>query len=219
MDLLNFLHPLSVVRWLHEPKSTTVHPEWGFPQRVGRYRPVESPFWSLFCWSCRDMEGLLIRRWDLILPGCGATSTLARGAALAARWLHEPQPIGNQPVGLGFPHRAGRYRPVGSPFSSPGCRGFRDMEGFLIRGWNPILVVVLHIKSSLKCLPWSQKLLILPGVRWLIRRWEPILPRVIWLYVRASANQRSASGAGVSTLCGAVSTRGISVFVPGLLDL
>ena len=29
------------------------------------------------------------------------------------RWLYEPQPISNQPVGLGFLHRAGWYRPGG----------------------------------------------------------------------------------------------------------
>ena len=33
------------------------------------------------------MEGFLIRGWKLILPGCGGTSALARGATLAARWL------------------------------------------------------------------------------------------------------------------------------------
>ena len=36
---------------------------------------------------------------------------LARGATLTARRLHESQPISNQPVGLGFPLRAGRYNP------------------------------------------------------------------------------------------------------------
>ena len=48
---------------------------------------------------------------------------------------------------------------------------------------------------------------------------EPILPGVRWLYVRAPANQRSASGAGVSTPFGAVSTLGITVFVPRLSEL
>ena len=43
------------------------------------------------------MEG-----FDPILLGCGGTSTLARGATLAARWLHEPHLISNQPVGLGL---------------------------------------------------------------------------------------------------------------------
>ena len=46
------------------------------------------------------MEGFLIRGWELILPGCGGTSALARGATLAAQWLH----ASNQPVGLGFCH-------------------------------------------------------------------------------------------------------------------
>ena len=48
-------------------------------------------------------EGVLFRGWDRILSGC--------------RWLHEPQPISNQPVRLGFPHRVDRYRPGGPPFS------------------------------------------------------------------------------------------------------
>ena len=80
------------------------------------------------------MEGFLIRGWELILPWCDGTSALARGETLAARWIHKPQPISNHPVGLGFPHRAERYRPGRSLFSSPGCWSRRGMEGFLIRG-------------------------------------------------------------------------------------
>ena len=55
----------------------------------------------------------------------------------------------------------------------------------------------------------------------LMRGWELILPGVRWLYVRSSANQRSASGTGVSTPCRAVSTRGITDFdfVPRLSEL
>ena len=45
-------------------------------------------------------------------------------------------PISNQPVGLGFAHRAGRYQPGGSPFSSPGCWSFGDREGFQMQGWE-----------------------------------------------------------------------------------
>ena len=52
------------------------------------------------------MKGFLIRGWDYILPGCGGTWTLSRGGTLDARRLHEPQSKSNQPVGLGFPHRA-----------------------------------------------------------------------------------------------------------------
>ena len=95
------------------------------------------------------MEGILIRAWDFILPVYGATSTLAQGATLAARWLHEPLPISNQPVGsvaarwlhepqpvsnqlvgLGFPHRAQRYRSGGSAFSSPDCWSCKVLEIF-----------------------------------------------------------------------------------------
>ena len=62
------------------------------------------------------MEGFLIRGWDPIVPG-------------GANLFLEPQPISDWPMGLGFPHRAGRFRPGGSPFSSPGCRNCRCMEG------------------------------------------------------------------------------------------
>ena len=68
-----------------------------------------SPFSSPVCWSRRDMGGFLIRVWDTILTECGGTSTWSRGAGLASRWLHEPQPINDQPVGLELPHRAERY--------------------------------------------------------------------------------------------------------------
>ena len=54
------------------------------------------------------------------------------------RSLYAPQPISNRPVGLGFPHRAGRCRPGRTGFSSPGCRSCRDREGFVNRGWGPI---------------------------------------------------------------------------------
>ena len=37
------------------------------------------------------MERFLTRGWEHILPGCGGTAALVRGATLAARWLHEPQ--------------------------------------------------------------------------------------------------------------------------------
>ena len=52
-----------------------------------------------------------------------------------------------------------------------------------------------------------------------IRRWELIPPGSRWLYVQSTANQRSASGAGVSTPFGAVSDRGSAVFVPRLSEL
>ena len=93
----------------------------------------------LGCWSCRDMGGFLIRGEELILPRCDGTAGLTRGATLAARWVHAPQPISNHSVGLGFSRPPGRYRPGGSPFSAPGWWSCNDMEGFLIRGWELIL--------------------------------------------------------------------------------
>ena len=66
------------------------------------------------------MEGFNIRGWELVLPECIGTWTLARGATPAARWLHEPQPISNHPEGMGFLHPPGRYPPEESSFSSPG---------------------------------------------------------------------------------------------------
>ena len=108
-------------RW-HAPQPISNHPVGlGFPHLAGRCRPEGSAFSSPDCWRCRDMEGFLNQGWERILPGCDGTSALARGATRAARWLHEPQPINNHPVGLGFPHLAGRYRPGRSLFSSPNC--------------------------------------------------------------------------------------------------
>ena len=147
-------------RWLHELQPISSQPlGLRFPRLAGRYRPGGSAFSSPGSWRCRDMD-LFVTRGCEILPGCGGTSALARGATLAARWLHEPQPISNHPMGLGFPHPAGRYRPRGSSFSSPSCWSCRDMDGFLTRGWQ----------------------LILP------RGWKLILPGVRWLYVQSPAN-------------------------------
>ena len=97
----------------------------GFPRRVGRHRPRGPPFSSPVRRSCRGTKEFIVCRWDPILPGC--------------RWLHEPQPISDLPVGLGFPHRAGWYRPSKPPCSFPVRRRYRGMEGFLIRGWSLIL--------------------------------------------------------------------------------
>ena len=81
------------------------------------------------------MEVFMIRGWYLILFGCGGTSTLARGATLAARWLYEPQPINNRRMGVWFPHRAGRYLLGRSLFSSSSCWRCIGINGFLVQGW------------------------------------------------------------------------------------
>ena len=127
-------------RWLHEPQTISNQPVGsGFPHLAERYRPGGSAFSSPGCWSCRCMKEFLTRGWEIIIPGFGRTTALSRGATLAACWLHEPQLISNQPVGLGFPHPAVRYRPGGSAFSSSGCWSCRDMEDFMNRGWKIIL--------------------------------------------------------------------------------
>ena len=51
--------------------------------------------------DCRGMEAFLVRGCDGILPGCGETSTLSRGATLRACWLHGPQSTSDQPMGMG----------------------------------------------------------------------------------------------------------------------
>ena len=45
-------------------------------------------------------RAFLTRGWECILLVCDGTSTLARAATLAARWLHEPQLISNLSVVL-----------------------------------------------------------------------------------------------------------------------
>ena len=127
-------------RCLHEPQPVSNRPvRLACPHPAGRYRPGGSAFSSPGCWSCRGMEEILTRGWGIILPWCGGTSTLSQKAILAARWLHEPQPIGNQPDGLEFSHLAGRYRPETYAFSSPGYWSCRYIEGFLTRRWELIL--------------------------------------------------------------------------------
>ena len=117
-------------RWLHEPQPISNHPvRLGFPHRAERYRPGGSALSSLICRNCRGMEWVLIRGWEIILSRCDGTSALVRGLTLAARWLHEPQPISNQLVGWGFHTARGgieskdlRFRPrvvgivCGEPF-------------------------------------------------------------------------------------------------------
>ena len=51
---------------------------------------------------------------------------------------------------LGVPHRAGRYRPRGAPFSSPVCWSCGYAEGFLVQGWDlvpPRVARALRISS------------------------------------------------------------------------
>ena len=109
---------------LYEPRAISNHQVGvGSPHTPEQYRPGKCTFLSPGSLSCRDIEGRLIRGWELILFGCGGTSALDQGATLTARWLHEPRAISNHPVGLGFPHTPGRYRPGGCAFSSTSFLG------------------------------------------------------------------------------------------------
>ena len=110
-------------RWLHEPQPISNQPA---DQQSASGVGVSTPCWeastegspasSAHC-CCTCMEAFLTRGWDpLFFPGC--------------RWLHKPQPTSDQAMGLGFPHRAGRYRPGGSPLSSPVCWSCKCVEGF-----------------------------------------------------------------------------------------
>ena len=73
------------------------------------------------------------------------------------------------------------------------------MEGCLYRGWGLILHGCGGTGVS------NEKTWLYP-------------PRVV-LALRPPADKRSASGIGVSTPCGAVSTRENSIFVSGLSEL
>ena len=81
------------------------------------------------------MEGFLIRGWELIQPWCGETSASARGATLAACWLHEPHPISNRLVGLGFPHPARWYRRGGGGIDA-GDLHFRPRVVGVVEIWK-----------------------------------------------------------------------------------
>ena len=90
----------------------------GFPQRAGRYRPGGPSFLSQVYWVCKCMEGLLIRGWHIILPGC--------------RWRYEPQVGVSTPCGAVSTHRE-------PPLSSLARWSCRCMKGFLIWRWHLIL--------------------------------------------------------------------------------
>ena len=86
------------------PINYRVTLRWGFLNRVGRYRPVGSTSWSLVCWSCRHMEGYLIRRLDLILTVYGPTRRWPEGQLSPRAGSMSPsQSAINQGVGVSTP--------------------------------------------------------------------------------------------------------------------
>ena len=126
---------------LHEPQPTMVYPELGFPHRAGRCRPGGKRLSYPIRWGCRCMEGFLFRGWSLTLSGW--------------RWLHEPQPISNEPVWLSFHTVRGGIDPGNHCFrprcvvdvrndfsfgdvifSSPGGAGSTDPSQSAISQWG-----------------------------------------------------------------------------------
>ena len=112
-------YPPRVVLALHAPTNQRSANWIGVSTSCEAVPTGGIPFLSPGCRSCSDTEGFMNRGWGPILPGL--------------RSLYAPQPISDRPVGLGFPHRAGRCRPGRTRFSSTGCLSCRDMEGF----WEP----------------------------------------------------------------------------------
>ena len=114
-------------RWLHEPQPISHQPMGlGFPHCAGRFRSRRSSFSSPVCWICKRREIFLIGGLEFKFPKCCETLTLRGGATLAARRLHEPSPISNQPMGMGFPHLVGGIDPGDNCFRPRGV-GFLDV--------------------------------------------------------------------------------------------
>ena len=190
------------------------YPESEIPHRTGRYRPEGSPFSSPIRWSCRCMKGFMIRGRDLISHRCP--------------WQHEPQPISDLTMELGFPHRAGRYRLGGPPFSSPIRRRCGDTEIYPIREWDLILPWWRCLYEPQPVSDRSRGV----GFPHRAERYRlggpPFLSPVCWSYTMYGSISDPGMGPypprlyelqlGASTPCRAASTRGTTVSVPGLLS-
>ena len=176
------------------------YPGLGFPHHAGWYHPGGSPCSSPVSRSWRFMQGFVIRGWDQILPGW--------------RWLYEPQPISDQPEGLGIPHRAWEYRPGGSPVSSPNCFSCRCMERF-----DPCPPRVPLAPRTPFCCFENQ----VCTDSWRTRsRTRLVLNLACGIYNYYSIDrlyEMVITELGVSTPCGAVSTQGTTVFVPGSSEM
>ena len=124
--------------------------------------------------------------------------------------------------GGGFPHRAGRYRPWGPSSSFPVCWNYRFTEGFLIRGMGSYpsrVTLAPHIPD------WGFHT-VGDGIDPRGHRFRPRFagaadvrkdPRMQSYPPRMPLTLRNQ--VGVSTPCGAISTRGTNVFVPSWLEL
>lgn len=131
-------HP---ARWLYDPQPIRYRPRGvGSPHRAGQYRAGGSPFPSPGCWSRNLMGVFLIRRQERIVLGCGVVLTSAQGPIIAARWLYQPQPIGDQPNGVIFYTARGGIDRGHHRVSTPGGWNCRCILVFQIRAWQFILL-------------------------------------------------------------------------------
>ena len=90
------------------------YPELGLPRCTGQYRLGGESFRL-------RVEEFLNQELDPLSSWGGAG------------FISELQAFRDQAVGLGLPHRPGRYRPGGILSSPSALRSCRDMEGFLNR--------------------------------------------------------------------------------------
>ena len=120
-----------------------------FAHRADRYRPEGSAFSSPLVWSCREIEGFLIRAWQVILSGCGGTSTLPEEQRSPRAGYRSASRSTISQSGLSFRTLRGGVDPGGHHIRPRGCPTCACMERFLIRRWETILTGVywLYVRS------------------------------------------------------------------------
>ena len=153
--------------------------------------------------------------------------------------MYAPQAISGKPIWLGF-HAArgsvdtGGHRYCLRVFGAVEIRGtYESWMGPYLPRVRRTLLLLMSLYPRRTAL-WSSNQSAISRRDWgfltgwssfrymerlMDRGWDPILPSWSWLNIRTPANRRSAGGVGISTPCGEVSTRMISVFVPGLSEL
>ena len=159
----------------------------GFPHRARRYQPGGSLFSSAGCSIRRCVEGHPIRGWFSILPGYGRTSTLTREATFRAHLLYGHAPIRDQPIGGGVSTPCRAVSTPGITFSVCGLLELKVNKR----------IYYYYDQGMGYYRPWV-RLNLDVGTRGNSRR---------ALALKNPANRRSADGAGISELRGAVWTR------------
>ena len=94
---------------------------WSFHTVLGVFDPGDHRFRLQVVGIVKWLKDVSYGDGNVSSSGCGGS-------------MYDPQQVSDRPVGLGFPHRVGQFRPGGSSFSSPGCRSCICMEGLPIRG-------------------------------------------------------------------------------------